>query len=456
MENTMKATNPNSQPLTEGEEHALGGKSHSLPAGYWAPISSLKKWIKNPRKNDKAVPEVARSVRHYGFVAPVVVWKSEQRLVAGHTRIAALELILSKDPAFVPRDAPGVGLVPVRFHEFTDETEANAYALADNKLTEIAEWDEALLGEVLAEIQKLDEKLLAETGFADAETERLIAASLGDEVVGEDAGAEEPPAEPVSKPGEVYVLGAHRLMCGDSTNAEHVRHLMNGQVATLLSTDPPYCVDYTGMDRPVHDGKPSGKDWSHVYREVDIKDLGVFLNGVFTAVLPHVKDDAAMYIWHAHLQQPVIAQTFEKHGLLLHQILVWVKPVATFGHSYYRWRHEPCAFGWKKGNKPVHGFGQEDSVWEIDWEGKARVVGNEHPTQKPLEIFRKPIRIHTKRADLVLEPFGGSGSQLIAAAMEGRRCYAMELSPAFCDVIRRRWTKYARSAGVEPGPGALE
>jgi DNA modification methylase len=231
---------------------------------------------------------------------------------------------------------------------------------------------------------------------------------------------------------------------------------MNGEVAALLSTDPPYCVDYTGMDRPIHDGKPSGKDWSHVYREVDIRDLGEFLDKVFTAVLPRVRDDAAVYVWHAHLQQPVIAQTFEKHGLLLHQILVWVKPAATFGHSYYRWRHEPCAFGWRRGHKPAHGFGQEDSVLEVDWEGKARVVGNEHPTQKPLELFARPMRIHTKRGDLVLEPFGGSGSQLIAAAKEGRRCHAMEISPAFCDVIRRRWTGYARSAGIEPGAGALD
>ncbi len=428
-----------------------------FPAAYWSSISSLKKWIKNPRKNERAIPEVARSIRHYGFVAPVVVWESRQRLVAGHTRIAALELILAEEPAFVPRDAPGVGLVPVRFYEFTDEAEANAYAIADNKLSEIPDWNDDLLGEVLSEIRALDEKQLAETGIDEDETERLIRESMAsDSSDGDDPGADDPPLQPVSRSGDVYELGPHLLMCGDSTNAEHVKQLMNGETAALLSTDPPYCVDYTGMDRPIHDGKPSGKDWSHVYREVDIKDLGVFLNSVFTAVLPHIKDDAAIYVWHAHLQQPVIAQTFESHGLLLHQILVWVKPVATFGHSYYRWRHEPCAFGWRKGNKPAHGFGQEDSVWECDWEGKARVVGNEHPTQKPLELFRRPMRVHTKRSDLVLEPFGGSGSQLIAAAMEGRRCYAMELSPAFCDVIRRRWTKYARSAGIDPGSGALE
>jgi hypothetical protein len=145
-----------------------------LPAAYWSPISTLRKWAKNPRKNDQAVPRVARSIRKYGFVAPVVVWESQGRLVAGHTRIAAYEAILQKEPGFVPRDAPGPGLVPVRFHEFVDEAEANAYAIADNKLVEAAEWDEQLLGSVFAELRTLDERLLAETGFEDGEIERLI------------------------------------------------------------------------------------------------------------------------------------------------------------------------------------------------------------------------------------------------------------------------------------------
>ncbi len=434
----------------------LEQKEDRMAAAYWVPVGEIQKWNRNPRRNAAAVPQVARSIRKYGFVAPVVVWQSRGQLVAGHTRIAALESIWAKEPRFVPRDAPGVGLVPVRFHEFTDDAEAAAYAIADNKLSEIAEWDEDQLGQIFAELKAVDEALLMETGFGAHEIDELIREATGGGAGGEDPGPTEPPLDPVSKLGEIYELGPHRLMCGDSTSADHMKQLVDGETAALLSTDPPYCVDYTGMDRPIHNGKPSGKDWSHLYHEVDIKDLGVFLGDVFTAVLPHVRDDAAVYVWHAHLQQPVIAQTFEKHGLLLHQILVWVKPSATFGHSYYRWRHEPCAFGWKRGHKPAHGFGQEDSVWEVDWEGKARIVGNEHPTQKPTELFARPMRMHTRRGDLVLEPFGGSGSQVIAAAQEGRRCYAMELSPAFCDVIRRRWTTYARSAGIDPGPGALD
>jgi DNA modification methylase len=230
-------------------------------------------------------------------------------------------------------------------------------------------------------------------------------------------------------------------MCGDSTEPEDVQKLLAGERGTLLSTDPPYCVNYTGNDRPIHDGKPSGKDWSHVYHEVDIADLGKFLDGVLKACLPEVQEDAGIYIWHAHVQQPTVAAAFERHGLLLHQILVWVKPCATFGHSYYRWRHEPCAFGWKRGHKPVHGVGQLETVWEADWDGKARVVGNEHPCTKPTRLFEIPMEQHTRPGAVVLEPFSGSGSQLIAAEKLMRRCRAMEIEPAFVEVAIRRWEK---------------
>lgn len=265
----------------------------------------------------------------------------------------------------------------------------------------------------------------------------------------DDHGPEDPQDKPTSALGDLWLLGNHRLLCGDSTSASDMVRLMAGDKAALLSTDPPYCVNYTGNDRPIYEGKPSGKDWTHVYREIDIKDLGQFLDGA----LPHVNDEAGIYIWHAHVQQPVIAATFERHELLLHQILVWVKPTATFGHSYYRWRHEPCAFGWKRGHKPAHGFGLIESVWEVDWEGKSRVVGNEHPTQKPLRLFEIPMEQHTMPGDVILEPFSGSGSQLIAAEKLGRKCRAMEISPAFVDVALRRWEKATGKSATLDGTG---
>jgi len=322
-----------------------------------------------------------------------------------------------------------------------DQLDATALGIALNRTAELADWDDKVLAKLLHDLR--DEDALDGVGFADKEIDQLIFdMNQSDSFFPyKDADPEEPPENPVSKPGDMWLLDNHRLLCGDSTNQEDIARLLNGEKAALFSSDPPYAVGYTGKDRPIHNGKPSGKDWSHVYHETDIKDLGEFLDNVFSACLPYVAENSAIYIWHAHVQQPTIAATFEKHGLLLHQVLVWVKPTATFGHSYYRWRHEPCAFGWKKGFKPTHGMGKLDSVLEVDWEGKSRVVGNEHPTQKPLRLFEIPMEQHTKVGDIVLEPFSGSGSQLLAAEKLGRKCRAMEISPTFVDVAVKRWEK---------------
>jgi DNA modification methylase len=392
----------------------------------WVPIEKLFGNPANPRVNEDAVPFVAASIKRFGWQQPVVAKRSGE-VIAGNTRLKAARSMKMAE-------------VPVVWFEGTD-LEATAFSIADNKTHSFSEWDEPALAKLLEELRAED--ALDGVGFSNEEIDELLA-DLEEDLAPadvDDPGPEEPPEVPVSQVDDLWVLGDHRLLCGDSTNAFDIGKLMGNEKAALLSTDPPYCVNYTGMDRPIHDGKPSGKDWSHVYREVDIKDLGEFLDAVFNACLPSVIDNAAIYCWHAHVQQPTIAATFERHDLLLHQILVWVKPTATFGHSFYRWKHEPCAFGWKRGNKPKHGMGKLESVWEVDWEGKARIVGNEHPTQKPVRLFEIPMEQHTKPGALVLEPFSGSGSQLIAAEKLRRKCYAMEIAPAFVDVAIRRWEK---------------
>ncbi len=379
----------------------------------------------NPRRNDAAVDHVAASIRRFGFRQPLVAKRSGE-VIAGNTRLKAAKKL-------------GITEVPVGWFDGSD-LDATAYQIADNRTHEFSEWDDESLAKLLSELR--EEDALDGVGFTATDIDRLlreVGVEGGNAI--DDAGPEPPPETPVSRRGDLWLLGDHRLLCGDSTNADDVARVLDGETAALLSTDPPYCVDYTGNDRPVHDGKPSGKDWSHVYREVDIKDLGAFLDQILGAVLPRVRDDAAIYVWHAHVQQPVIAAAFERHGLLLHQVLVWVKPTATFGHSFYRWKHEPCAFGWKRGNKPAHGFGDLESVWEADWEGKARVVGNEHPTQKPTRLFEIPMEQHTAPGAVVLEPFSGSGSQLVAAEKLGRRCRALEISPAFVDAAIRRFER---------------
>jgi len=257
------------------------------------------------------------------------------------------------------------------------------------------------------------------------------------------------PEDPVTKAGDLWLLGEHRLLCGDSTSAADIERLMAGDQAALMATDPPYCVDYTGADRPQN----SGKDWSEKYREVGIKDLGEFLRGVFSAVMPRLREDAGIYVWHAHLQYPVIDAIFQEFGILRHQPIIWVKPSSTFTYAYYRWQHEPCLFGWRQGHKPPHYLENGmTSVWEVDWEGKARVA-TDHPTSKPTELFARPMRKHTKPGNIVFEPFSGSGSQILAAERTGRICRAIEISPPFVDVAINRWQKATEHDATLDGDG---
>jgi DNA modification methylase len=236
----------------------------------------------------------------------------------------------------------------------------------------------------------------------------------------------------------MWLLGEHRLLCGDSTKLEDVQRVMGGEKAALVSTDPPYVIGYVG-DRP----NGSGKDWSDTYREIDIEDAASFFRSVFINVLEVIASNTAIYCWHAHKRCGLLQQIWEELGILDHQAVVWVKPTAVFGRSFWHFRHEPCIMGWPKGSKPAHdGDHSIDSVWEVDWEGKSRVVGNSHPTQKPVELFARPMRKHTKPGDVCFEPFSGSGSQLIAAEMLGRRCRAIELEPVFVDCAVKRWEAF--------------
>ncbi len=378
---------------------------------------------------DANVAAITASLRRFGQVEPLLIQRGTGRLIAGHGRLAAMRALGWTEADVVELDV--------------EATDATALGIALNRTAELAGWDDDALAKILKTLA--DEDALAGVGFDDREVDRLLREAGLQESALVDEGPVEPPEKPVTRRGDLWLLGGHRLLCGDSTSCDDVARVMGGATAALLSTDPPYCVDYTGNDRPVHQGsdgqwRNSGKDWSRLYNEIDIGDLGEFLDKVLNACLPYVAADSAVYMWHAHVQQPTIAAAFERHGILLHQILVWKKPTATFGHSYYRWIHEPCAFGWRKGHKPAHGFGQLESVWEADWDGKAK-ISTFHPTSKPTRLFEIPMEQHTAPGDVVFEPFNGSGSNLIAAEKLGRRCCAIDLTPQFIDGTVLRWEK---------------
>ncbi len=397
------------------------------------PIESVRPYTGNPRVcPSEAVEAVARSIEAFGFRQAIVV-DEDGVIIVGHTRLAAAKKL-------------GLREVPVHVASLTPE-QARAYRIADNRTGQISGWDDHLLAEEIRKLgdAKFDISLLA---FEDAELQRLVAMDAAPEPQCDPDETPEPPAKPVTQPGDLWILGGeggHRLLCGDSTSAADVDRLMDGEKAGLCATDPPYLVDYTG-ERPDHDGgNEGGKDWSATYREVDIKDADGFFRGVFSNVKRVLGPNAAIYCWHAHKRCGVIQRVWEELGILDHQAIVWVKPTPVFGRVFWHFRHEPCMMGWVQGSRPEHDGDhsmQMNSVWEIDWEGKARIVGNEHPTQKPVEIFARPIRKHTRAGDICYEPFSGSGSQIIAAEQLGRRCFAMEITPTFVDVAVRRWETF--------------
>jgi DNA modification methylase len=398
-------------------------------------ISRLYCSPSNPRSNDAAVPHVAASLRRFGWQQPIVARRTGE-VIAGKTRLkAALSL--------------GMTEVPVWWFDGSD-LDAVAFSVADNQLHTKSQWDEPALAALLEQLKAEDS--LDGVGFSEDDLDALVAKLREEEHVDKDLdddGPDEPPAVATAKLGDLWVLGDHTLLCGDSTSLADVRKVMDGDKAALVATDPPYLVDYTG-ERP----NDSGKDWTATYREIDIEDADGFFRAVFTNVLDVLGPKGAIYCWHAHKRCGDIQRIWRDLGILDHQQIIWVKPTPVFGRVYWHFRHEPCVMGWRQGDKPEHdGVHDHDSVWECDWDGKARSVDSGHPMCKPVELFTRPMKKHTSVGDIVFEPFSGSGSQIIAAERTGRRCRAIEISPPFVDVAIRRWEKATGQEATLEGDG---
>lgn len=247
------------------------------------------------------------------------------------------------------------------------------------------------------------------------------------------------------KPGELWRLGDHKLLCGDSTRADHVEHLMGNEKADLIATDPPYMVNYGGPTRPpTKERRNSNKDWTGLYHEIPDEDAQMFVRGFIQHAKRHTKENAVFYIWHADMRKSLIVKALEEQGIHCHQVIVWVKPSPIMGRSFFMMQHEPCLFAYRKGHHPRFEAAHDNpnrysSVWRIDYGRKKASVGKEHPTQKPIEIFARPMRLHTTIGSLCYEPFSGSGSQIIAGESLKRRVYAIEIEPKFCEVAIKRW-----------------
>jgi DNA modification methylase len=265
----------------------------------------------------------------------------------------------------------------------------------------------------------------------------------------------EPLAEPVTRPGDLWILGEHRLLCDDSTKAENITKLMDGRRARLLASDPPYCIGYSGGSHPQGWAKRSplrDKDWSADYQEGEVGSAAEFFASFISVALEQaVEEDAAFYLWHASLRQPDLFAAMRSCGLLVHQQIIWAKSRAVLTHSHYLWAHEGCLYGWSQGHMPkCRPPATATTVWEISSVIEDGAAGI-HPTMKPVECFRRPILYHTSPGDVVYEPFCGSGTSIIAAEELGRVCYALELSPAFCDVSVARWERFTGRKAVRHG-----
>jgi DNA modification methylase len=389
------------------------------------------------------VAKIAASMAEFGWTVPCLVGEDGE-LIAGHGRVlAATQLGLTEAPVIV------LGHLT--------EAQRRAYRIADNKLTELGSWDEALLS---AELQDLlaDDYDLSLVGFSDGELDKLLAFDPdgGGEEEGGAGGSvppvtiPEPPRNPASRTGDLWILGDHRLLCGDSTSHEDVRRLMNGERAVLFATDPPYLVDYDGSNHPTRN-----KDWSQSYGV----DLGRQLAGRGAlrrlhraAVAEAITEDAAWYCWHASRRQAMLEACWEKAGAFVHQQIIWVKDRGVLTRSHYLWKHEPCFMGWRRPNRPPKVAEQTlPSTWEMP--SFAKDERPDHPTPKPLDAFGIPMRQHVARGGLCYEPFSGSGSQIMAGEANGRRVFAMEISPAYVDVAVERWQAETGKNAILDGDG---
>lgn len=364
-------------------------------------ISKIKPYAKNPRKNNQAVEAVANSIKEFGFKVPLVI-DSNYEIVAGHTRYkASKKLKLTTVPCIIADDLT--------------EEQIKAFRLADNKVGEIAEWDDDLLSE---ELLDLDFDMTA-FGFDEIKSKEPT------EIIEDEVPEVDEDNEPITKLGDVWQLGEHRLMCGDSTSEDDVKKLMNGKLADMVFTDPPYNIAYEG-----------GTKKRQMILNDKVDDFYNFLLKVYTNLYNHTDLGAPIYVTHADSERINFTKAFIDAGFKLSSVIIWAKNNATFGRQDYKWKHEPILYGWNPlGAHHYYGAMNEETVWEI----KRPSRSEEHPTMKPLELIVRALNNSSKKNNLILDLFGGSGSTLIACEQLNRKCYMMELEPKYCDVIIKRW-----------------
>lgn len=386
------------------------------------PIERLVPYVRNPRKNDEQVERMVAAIREFGFRIPVVT-KSDGTVVDGHLRLKAARKL-------------GITEVPVALADELTDAQVKAFRLLANRSANWAAWDEDLLALELEELQAMafDVSL---TGFDAAEIDSLLAKPTTDGLTDPDE-VPETPAEPVSKPGDVWILGRHRLMCGDSTSADDVSKLLAGVRPHLMVTDPPYGVEY---DPAWRNEALSGQK---------TKRTGVVLNDDRAdwreawALFP---GDVA-YVWHGALHAATVAESLVACGFDIRSQIIWAKERLVLSRGHYHWMHEPCWYA-VRGKAHWSGDRKQVTIWNIP--SKGQDADTIHGTQKPVECMKRPMENNSSPGQAVYEPFSGSGTSIIAAEITGRACLAMELNPAYIDVAVKRWEDFTGEKAVLEG-----
>ena len=390
------------------------------------PVSRLVPYARNPRKNDQAVDRMCSAIREFGFRIPVVA-RSDGTVVDGHLRLKAAQKL-------------GLAEVPVALADDLTEAQIKAFRLLANRSAAWAEWDDELLALELQDLQGVGYDL-ALTGFDGGELKSLLDDGPSTGLTDEDS-VPPPPVDPTTKPGDLWILGAHRLICGDATVATDVERLLAGAKPHLMVTDPPYGVEYdpawrnaAGVSSTKRTGKVTNDD------RADWREAWSLFPGDVS------------YVWHAAIHATTVAESIIACGFDIRAQIVWSKSRFALGRGDYHWQHEPCWYAVRKGTRSHwQGARDQSTLWSIAPAG-AEDADTPHGTQKPVEAMRRPVVNNSERSDLIYEPFCGSGTTLIAAETVGRRCLAVELDPAYCDVIIKRWQQFTGQAALLDGTG---
>jgi site-specific DNA-methyltransferase (adenine-specific) len=396
-----------------------------LKITYCDPADIIPYAMNSRTHSDEQVNQVAASIKEFGFTNPILV-DEFNIIIAGHGRLLAAKKL-------------GLNQVPTITLEGLTEAQRKAYVIADNKLALNAGWDDQALQAELERLKELDFDLEL-TGFDPDELAKLLEPEQVDGLTDEDA-VPEVPDEPVTKEGDIWICGNHRVMCGDSTSIDSISSLLEGNLADIWITDPPYNVAYEGKT----------KDALTIQNDSMSNDsFRQFLSDAYSAADANMKAGAVFYIWHADSEGYNFRGAAFDIGWTVRQCLIWKKQTMVMGRQDYHWKHEPCLYGWKEGAGHLWAADRKQTtVLEFDRPSRNK----EHPTMKPVELFEYQVLNNTKGQDIVLDSFGGSGTTIIVCEKNNRLGRVMELDPKYCDVIVKRWQEFTGKEAVLESTG---